>query len=149
MSSRPYIHCFMLTSIDGKVTGKFLSNPECKPYVSKFIEKDKDFNSQGFIYGKNTMKESYQKFFLDEIPPEILKEKEKIESINPNEDFTPHTNNKYYPIVYDRKGTLIFKENNLPNKENNKLIIVLSEQASKEYLFYLRFINCNYIIAGK
>ena len=78
-----------------------------------------------------------------------MKEKEKIESINPNEDFTPHTNYKYYPIVYDRKGTLIFKENHLPNKENKKLIIVLSEQASKEYLFYLRSINCNYIIAGK
>ena len=54
MSSRPYIHCFMLTSIDGKVTGNFLINPECKPYVSKFIETDKNFNYQGFIYGKNT-----------------------------------------------------------------------------------------------
>ena len=52
MSSRPYIHCFMLTSIDGKVTGKFLNNPEAKPYVSKFIETDKNFNYQGFIYGK-------------------------------------------------------------------------------------------------
>ena len=38
MSTRPYIHCFMLTSIDGKVTGKFLSKPECKPYVEKYIE---------------------------------------------------------------------------------------------------------------
>lgn len=149
MSTRPYVHCFMLTSIDGKVTGKFLSNPECKPYVSKFIEADKSFNSQGFIYGKNTMKESYQKFFLDKIPPEILKEKEKIESINQTEDFTPHTDYKYYPIVYDRKGTLFFKENHLPNKEHKKLIIVLSEQAPKEHLFYLRSINCNYIIAGK
>ena len=56
MSSRPYIHCFMITSIDGKVTGKFLNSPECKPYVAKFIETDKNFNYQGFIYGKNTMK---------------------------------------------------------------------------------------------
>ena len=52
MSARPYIHCFMLTSIDGKVTGKFLGKPECKPYVDKYIEMDKNFNSQGFIYGK-------------------------------------------------------------------------------------------------
>ena len=37
MASRPYIHCFMLTTIDGKVTGKFLTNPECKPYVNKYI----------------------------------------------------------------------------------------------------------------
>ena len=148
MSSRPYIHCFMLTSIDGKVTGKFLNNPECKPYVAKFIETDKNFNYQGFIYGKNTMKESYQKFFLDKIPEEE-NDKEKIDSISQSEDFTPHNEGKYYSIVYDRKGTLIFKENHLPNKENKKLIIVLTEQASKEYLYYLRTIKCNYIVAGK
>ena len=46
MSSRPYIHCFMLTSIDGKVTGKFLKNPDCKPYIDKFKEMDKNFDSQ-------------------------------------------------------------------------------------------------------
>ena len=147
MSSRPYIHCFMMTSIDGKVTGKFLNNPECKPYVAKFIETDKNFNYQGFIYGKNTMKESYQKFFLDKLPEG--EDKEKINSISQSEDFTPHADGKYYSIVYDRKGTLIFKENHLPNKEHKKLIIVLTEQASKEYLYYLRSIKCNYIIAGK
>ena len=149
MSSRPYIHCFMLTSIDGKVTGHFLVNPECKPYVTKFIETDKNFNYQGFIYGKNTMKESYQQFFLDKIPEEILKEKEKIESVSSSEDFTPYNDLNYYSVVFDRKGTLIFKENHLPNKENKKLIIVLTEQAPKEYLFYLRSIKCNYIVAGK
>ena len=149
MSLRPYIHCFMLTSIDGKVTGKFLNNPECKPYVAKFIETDKNFHYQGFIYGKNTMKESYQKFFLDKLPPEIETEKEKINSLSQSEDFTPFAEGKYYSIVYDRKGTLICKENHLPNKENKKLIIVLTEQASKEHLYYLRSIKCNYIIAGK
>ena len=149
MSSRPYIHCFMLTSIDGKVTGKFLNNPEAKPYVSKFIETDKNFNYQGFIYGKNTMKESYQKFFLEKIPSEILKEKEQIDSLLQSEDFTPHTDGKYYSIVFDRKGTLLFKENHLPNKEHKKLIIVTTEQAPKEYLFYLRSIKCNYIVGGK
>ena len=149
MSSRPYIHCFMLTSIDGKVTGNFLINPECKPYVSKFIETDKNFNYQGFIYGKNTMKESYHKFFLEKIPEDILNEKEKIDSLSLSEDFTPHNELNYYSIVYDRKGTLIFKENHLPNKEHKKLIIVLTEQAPKEHLYYLRSIKCNYIIAGK
>ena len=149
MSSRPYIHCFMITSIDGKVTGKFLNSPECKPYVAKFIETDKNFNYQGFIYGKNTMKESYQKFFLDKIPSDIEMDPEKINSLSQSEDFTPHTDGKYYSIIYDRKGTLICKENHLPNKEHKKLIIVLTEQASKEYLYYLRTIKCNYIIAGK
>ena len=149
MSARPYIHCFMLTSIDGKVTGKFLNNPECKPYVAKFIETDKNFNYQGFIYGKNTMKESYQKFFLDKIPSDIEMDPEKINSLSQSEDFTPHTEGKYYSIVYDRKGTLICQENHLPGKEHKKLIIVLTEQASKEHLYYLRSIKCNYIIAGK
>ena len=148
MSSRPYIHCFMLTSIDGKVTGKYLRNPECKPYIDKYIEMDKKFDSQGFIYGKNTMKESYSKFFLDKLPPNL--ETDKIPSnFSSSEDFTPHTDGKYYSIVYDRKGTLICKNNHLPNKENKKIIIVLTEKASKEYLFYLQSIKCNYIVAGK
>ena len=125
-SSRPYIHCFMLTSIDGKVTGNFLLNPECKLYVTKFIETDKNFNYQGFIYGKNTMKESYQQFFLEKIPEEILKEKEKIESLSSSEDFTPHNELNYYSIVFDRKGTLIFKENHLPNKGKTKLNVYIN-----------------------
>ena len=147
MSSKPYIHCFLLTSIDGKVTGKFLSNPECKPYIEKFIEMDKKFDAQGFIYGKNTMKESYSKFFLDKLP---TLETDNIDSdFSTSEDYTPHTDGKYYSIVYDRRGTLICKNNHLPNKENKKIIIVLTEKASREHLLYLRSIKCNYIIAGK
>ncbi len=147
MSSRPYIHCFMLTSIDGKVTGKYLSRPECKPYIEKFIEMDKNFDTQGFIYGKNTMKESYSKYFLDKLPnleKDIIDQNYEI-----SEDFTPHKDGKYYSIVYDRRGTLICKNNHLPKQENKKIIIVLTEQASKDYLNYLRSIKCNYIMAGK
>jgi len=137
----------MLTSIDGKVTGKYLSRPECKPYIEKFIEMDKNFDTQGFIYGKNTMKESYSKFFLDKLPnleKDIIDQNYEI-----SEDFTPHKDGKYYSIVYDRRGTLICKNNHLPKQENKKIIIVLTEQASKDYLNYLRSIKCNYIMAGK
>ena len=147
-SSRPYIHCFMLTSIDGKVTGKFLTNPECKPYIDKYIEMDKKFDSQGFIYGKTTMKESYSKFFLDKLPTKP-EDATTPEDFSTSEDFTPHTDGKYYSIVYDRRGTLIFKNNHLPKQENKKVIVVLTEQASKEHLIYLRSIKCNYIVAGK
>lgn len=147
MSSRPYIHCFMLTTIDGKVTGKFLTNPECKPYVSKYIEQDNQFNYQGFIYGKTTMKESYKKFLLDKLPTDI--QLENKDSITNSDDYTPNSEGKYYSIVYDRKGTLLFKENHLPYKEKKKLIIVLTEQVPKEHLIYLQSIKCNYIIAGK
>ena len=38
---------------------------------------------------------------------------------------------KYYSIVYNRKGTLIFKNNYLPKKDNKKIIVVLTDQASK------------------
>ena len=147
MSSRPYIHCFMLTSIDGKVTGKYLSRPECKPYIDKFIEMDKKFDTQGFIYGKNTMKESYSKFFLDKLP--TLEADSIDQNFDISDDFTPHKDGKYYSIVYDRKGTLICKNNHLPKQENKKIIIVLTEQVSKDYLLYLRSIKCNYIMAGK
>ena len=147
MSSRPYIHCFMLTSIDGKVTGKYLTRPECKPYIDKYIEMDKKFDTQGFIYGKNTMKESYSKFFLDKLPS--IEVDTIDQNFNLSDDFTPHNDGKYYSIVYDRKRTLICKNNHLPKQENKKIITVLTEQVSKEHLLYLRSIKCNYIMAGK
>jgi riboflavin biosynthesis pyrimidine reductase len=137
----------MLTSIDGKVTGKYLTRPECKPYIDKYIEMDKKFDTQGFIYGKNTMKESYSKFFLDKLPS--IEADTIDQNFNLSDDFTPHNDGKYYSIVYDRKGTLICKNNHLPKQENKKIIIVLTEQASKDYLLYLRSIKCNYIMAGK
>ena len=59
MESRPYINLLMIMSIDGKVTGNFLSSEKCLPFLEIYSKKRKEFPSNGFICGKTTMSESY------------------------------------------------------------------------------------------
>ena len=56
-TSRPYINCLMLMTIDGKVTGNFLSSEKCVPYLKIYKKKKIELKSNGFICGKITMSE--------------------------------------------------------------------------------------------
>ena len=59
---RPYIICHMVTSIDGKVTGEFLSRPECEAATDVYYELNREYNkngANGFICGRVTMESSF------------------------------------------------------------------------------------------
>ena len=59
---RPYIVCHMVTSIDGKVTGDFLSRPECESATEIYYEMNREYKAQGsggFICGRVTMEGSF------------------------------------------------------------------------------------------
>ena len=59
---RPYIVCHMVTSIDGKVTGEFLSRPECESATEIYYEMNREYKAQGsggFICGRVTMEGSF------------------------------------------------------------------------------------------
>ena len=59
---RPYIVCHMVTSIDGKVTGEFLSRPECEAATEIYYEMNREYKAQGsggFICGRVTMEGSF------------------------------------------------------------------------------------------
>lgn len=57
--NRPYIICHMTTSIDGKVTGNFLSSPECTPATDLYYQINRDYASDGFACGRVTMQASF------------------------------------------------------------------------------------------
>ena len=52
---RPYIICHMTTSIDGKVTGEFLSAPECGAAVESYYDSNRKLKYGGFICGRVTL----------------------------------------------------------------------------------------------
>ena len=59
---RPYIICHMVTSIDGKVTGDFLSLSECESATDIYYEINRQYKkkgSGGFICGRVTMEGSF------------------------------------------------------------------------------------------
>lgn len=57
--NRPYIICHMTTSIDGKVTGKFLNTPECEKAVDLYYQLNRDYKADAFACGRVTMEHSF------------------------------------------------------------------------------------------
>ena len=70
---RPYINCFMLMTIDGKVTGNFLSSEKCRFFLNLYNKMNKEFKTDGIIYGKTTINESYTNDYF----PDLTKIKKK------------------------------------------------------------------------
>lgn len=58
-AQRPYVICHMTTSLDGKVTGKFLYTPECEPATSLYYELHRSCKADGFACGRVTMESSF------------------------------------------------------------------------------------------
>ncbi len=50
--SIPHIICYMVTSIDGKVTGDFLSRPECERATEIYYDINRTAKANGFICGR-------------------------------------------------------------------------------------------------
>lgn len=57
---RPYIICHMVTSIDGKVTGKFLYSPQCEKATDYYYRLNRDYKADGFACGRVTMECPYK-----------------------------------------------------------------------------------------
>ena len=131
---RPKIHCFMLVSLDGKATGKFLFSKACSPFIDAFMKLDTTINADGFICGKKTLEEGYTKDEKIDLSPF------QNSKISKSEDFIVKQDSswkKYYAIAFDRKGNLQWSENHLKGNANKKILEVLTEKASDDYLAYL------------
>ena len=138
---RPYINCFMLMTIDGKVTGNFLSSERCIFFLNLYNKMNKEFKTDGTIYGKTTMNESYTNDFF----PDLTKIKKK--NIKKG-DFIVKSKTKNYAITFDRRGTLGWKNNILPGSKDKYIIQIMTENVDNDYLIYLQQINISYIFAG-
>jgi riboflavin biosynthesis pyrimidine reductase len=138
---KPYINCFMIMTIDGKVTGNFLSSEKCSFFLSLYNKMNKEFKVDGFICGKTTMNESYTNDYF----PDLTKiKKRKIKKV----DFIVKNKNKNYAIAFDRRGTLGWKNNILPGSKDKYIIQIMTENVDNDYLIYLQQINISYIFAG-
>ena len=138
---RPYINCFMLMTIDGKVTGNFLSSERCIFFLNLYNKMNKEFKTDGTIYGKTTMNESYTNDYF----PDLTKiKKKKIKK----GDFIVKTKIKNYAIAFDRRGTLGWKNNILPGSKDKHIIQIMTENVDNDYLIYLQELKISYIISG-
>ena len=145
---KPYIICHMVTSIDGKVTGEFLSRPECEAATDVYYELNREYNrkgANGFICGRVTMESSFTGGWYPDLTEYPL--------IENKDDFIPDNLSGFYAVSFDPKGKLGWKSNKIidedPGYNNAQIIEVLTEQADGRYLGYLQAMEIPYIFAGE
>ncbi len=145
---RPYIICHMVTSIDGKVTGDFLSRPECEAATDVYYELNRTYNqngANGFLCGRVTMEGSFTGGWYPDLTG--------YESIGNQDDFIPDNLSGFYAISFDPKGKLGWQEAKIvdedPGYGGAQIVEVLTHQADGRYLAYLRDLGIPYIFAGE
>lgn len=64
--TRPYIICYMLTSINGKISGSYMDSTYAEAGSKAYETNNNQYNSQAWLCGRVTMGENftnYQKYF--------------------------------------------------------------------------------------
>ena len=146
--NRPYIICHMVISIDGKVTGDFLSRPECEKATDVYYKLNREYNkndANGFICGRVTMESSFTGGWYPDLT--------RYEPIDNKNDFIPENLSGFYAVSFDPKGKLGWKNSKIIDEDlgydDAQIIEVLTEQADSRYLAYLQSMEIPYIFAGE
>ena len=144
--TRPYIICHMTTSIDGKVTGEFLSDAASVQTIEDYYERNRNFTANGFICGRVTMESSFTGGWY----PDLSQYRE----VEEKSDFLVDDRSGFFAVAFDTKGRLGWQSNKIidpdgdPGYDGAQIIEVLSEQADGRYLGYLQAMKIPYIFAG-
>ncbi|MBQ1463959.1 MAG: dihydrofolate reductase family protein [Ruminococcus sp.] len=141
----PYVTCHMVTSIDGKVTGKFLRSNSGILASEVYYDINRKLKGDAFACGRVTMEESFTGGFKPDLSgfsgADI-----------PHEDFIA-CNHDYYAVSFDRHGLVGWTEGFIHDEDegydNCHIIEVLTEDVPAENLAYYRSIGVSYIFAGR
>ncbi|MDE6019409.1 MAG: dihydrofolate reductase family protein [Ruminococcus sp.] len=144
--NRPHIICHMTTSIDGKVTGDFLSRPECESATESYYQINRDYHADAFACGRVTMEESFTHGYQPDLSG-------FADVVIQREDYIADKDAGFFAVAFDRHGRLGWQTAKIidddPGYDNAHIIEVLCEDALDAYLAYLQSIGVSYIFAGK
>lgn len=131
--NRPYIVCHMAMSIDGRIDCGML---EKIPGDDEYYNIMDEMNLQNTLSGKTTA----------ELEMALGKYTPKNKEAFNKEIVSKKRDAQHYSIVVDTKGSLEWPKD---NKKGEALLIITSQQVTKEYLEYLDMQNISYIVTGK
>ena len=143
---RPYIICHMVTSVDGKVTGSFLSGPEAEQACQVYYEYNRNYRADAFACGRVTMEGSFTQGWTPDLSP--FRDAPVEEG-----DYVADKEANYFAVAFDRRGRLGWKQSRIsdedPGYDNAHVIEVLCRDTPKERLAYFRSVGVSYIFAGE
>ena len=144
--NRPYIFCHMMTSLDGKIMGKYMDTPEGELAGTAFYNiafgAHPHYQHQGWLSGRVTTDDNftfYREPVLEEDAPSV-----------PEGDFVAQPNAPMYYVSIDPAGKLGWESSELTYIDTTAHVLeVLTEKASNAYKVFLRKLGISYVIAGK
>ena len=144
--NRPYIFCHMMTSLDGKIMGKYMSTPQGGAAGDVFYDiafgKQPYYHHQGWLSGRVTTDDNftfYKQPELDLTAPQV-----------PEGDFLAQPDFGMFYVSVDPHGRLGWQDATLHYVDTTAHVIeVLTGQASNAYKAYLRKLGISYILAGE
>lgn len=142
---RPVVICHMVTSIDGRVTGDFLSSEKGTEVSETYYEINRKLKGDAFACGRVTMESSFTNGFKPDLSP--------FDGADiPCEDHIAMRHD-YYAVSFDRFGKVGWTDSKIHDQDEGyddcHIIEVLTEKAPKEMLAYYRSIGVSYIFAGR
>ena len=143
--NRPYIICHMVTSLDGKVTGKFLYSRECEKATEYYYQRNRDFQADAYACGRITMEGSFTGGWYPDLSA--------YAPLYSPADYIGGELSGFYAVAFDPhgrlgwRGTLIIDED--PGYDNAQIVEVLTRQVDPRYLRYLQSAEIPYIFAGE
>lgn len=144
MTNRPYIICHMVTSLDGKVTGKFLYTPAREKATDLYYQINQDYKADAFACGRVTMEGSFTGGWYPDLS-------EYIPAYSPM-DYLVDGLEGFFAVAFDPHGVLGWKSNTIldedPGYGGAQIIEVLTHQVDRRYLHYLQTMDIPYIFAG-
>ncbi len=149
--NRPYIICHMTMSIDGKVTGNFLSQKVSAAACEIYYDINRNLKSNGFICGRVTMEGSFTGGYY----PDLSEYEPVVHDLGLKMDCIVDDLTGFYAVAFDPKGKLGWKSNKIndpdgdPGYDGAQIIEVLTEQVDERYLGYLESMEIPYIFAGE
>lgn len=132
--NKPYIVCHMMTSVDGRID---CAMTEHLPGVQEYYDTLDALDAPTRISGRVTAE-------LETALPGKFEAK-TAEALG-KEAFSKAADAEGYEIVVDTHGTLLWGES---AEDERPLLILTSEQVSKEYLAYLNGKHISWIACGK
>ncbi len=139
--NRPYMICHILSTLDGKINGKFFSNPSVRMVSRAYAKVRTEINADAWIYGTITTQE-----FVGSQKPTLSESLLPV----PDGDYIAQTNSALYYVSIDTEGEIAWESGNLhlSGRPVSHVIEVLTEKTPLAYRAYLREKGVSYILAG-
>lgn len=142
---KPFVLCHMEVSMDGKIDGPYQDYPYAQDAGNDYdFLTDLPRSDEAMACGKNTVRMYFASDPIDLSPYRG----DKTDS--GKDQFFPLREGERYVFVFDRSGSLFYKENTYPyGAQQNRIVEVITSKAKPEYLAYLKSMEIPYLIGGK